>query len=56
MERLECLKEQIFASDNRACFIERERILARLESEMAEDYDRYARALAAVLNRTEYKG
>ena len=45
------LKEQILASDNRACFIERERILARLEGEMAEDWrhDRYARALATVL-------
>ncbi len=51
MGNLNRLKEQIFYSDNRACFIERERILGRLEVEL-RDYDapdHYARILAAVL-------
>lgn len=51
MGNLNRLKEQIFYSDNRACFIERERILERLEVEL-RDYDapdRYARILATVL-------
>ncbi len=51
MGNLARLKEQIFNSDNRACFIERERILGRLENE-TKDYDApdcYARALATVL-------
>ena len=51
MGNLNCLKEQIFCLDNRACFIERERILGRLEVEL-RDYDapdRYARILAVVL-------
>ena len=51
MGNLNRLKEQIFATDNSACFIERERILQRLETEMAEYIapDRYARILATVL-------
>lgn len=51
MGNLNRLKEQIFCSDNRACFIERERILGRLEFEL-KDYDapdRYARILDTVL-------
>ncbi len=51
-KKLEYLKNQIFESDNHACFIERERILSRLEIEM-EGYDkpdRYARALATLLS------
>lgn len=46
------LKELVFESDNRACFIERERILNRLSIELAEynEPDRYARALAALLS------
>ena len=48
---LEYLKKKIFESDNRACFIERERILTRLENEMAgyDEPDRYAKILAALL-------
>lgn len=51
MGDLAALKERVFASDNKACFIERERILARLEKEM-DGYDapdRYARILAQLL-------
>lgn len=49
--KLECLKEKIFESDNRACFIERERILSRLAAKMADynEPDRYALMLSAVL-------
>lgn len=39
MADLSQLKELVFASDNRACFIERDEILGRLETEMAE-YDK----------------
>ena len=49
MRNLSELKNLIFKSDNSACFIERERILSRLESEMA-DYkrdDKYAIRLSA---------
>ena len=45
------LKDLVFESDNRACFIERERILTRLEKEM-KDYsssDRYAVILSKLL-------
>lgn len=51
MSDLNKLKELIFESDNNACFIERERILNRLEKEMA-DYDapdKYAVILAKLL-------
>lgn len=52
MGNLQQLKDAVFASDNRACFIERERILARLEREM-EGYaapDRYAKIFSALLS------
>lgn len=48
---LDRLRTRIFASDNAACFIERECILARLAGEMAgyDQPDRYARIFAALL-------
>ena len=52
MSRLKELKDLIFESNNAACFIERERILSRLEKEMA-DYnkdDRYAVILSKLLS------
>ena len=36
MRRLQNLKELIFETDNNACFIERDEILGRLETEMAD--------------------
>jgi len=51
MADLHKVREWIFESDNRACFIERERILNRLSEEM-RDYqgeDKYALILARVL-------
>ncbi|MBE6694562.1 MAG: hypothetical protein E7589_07345 [Ruminococcaceae bacterium] len=51
MTKLEQLRKLIFESDNSAAFIERDRILTRLEAEMA-DYtsgDRYAVILAKLL-------
>ena len=36
MADLNCLRELVFESDNEACFIERERILNRLEKEFGE--------------------
>ena len=44
MSDLNCLKELVFESDNEACFIERERILNRLEKEFDEynEPDKYA--------------
>jgi len=44
MADLNCLRELIFKSDNDACFIERERILNRLEKEFGEynEPDKYA--------------
>jgi len=44
MTDLNCLKELVFKSDNEACFIERERILNRLEKEFGEynKPDKYA--------------
>jgi len=52
MGNLNRLKEQIFESDNRACFIERERILSRIEAKMADynEPDRYALMLSSVLS------
>lgn len=53
MSNLKKLKELVFESDNKACFIERERILSLLESEMA-DYngeDKYALILSNLLSR-----
>ena len=51
MGNLSELRQQIFESDDKACFIERERILNRLEQEMADYHapDRYAILLAKVL-------
>ena len=46
------LKELIFESDNHACFIEKERILSRLEKEMADysEPDKYAIILSKLLS------
>ncbi len=51
MGDLNRLKQLVFAADNKACFIERDRILHRLEGEFAgyTAPDRYARILAALL-------
>ncbi len=51
MGNLDALKELVFASDNNACFIERERILQRLQAVPADPDapDRYARILAQLL-------
>ena len=52
MANLEQLRELVFETDNTACFIERERILARLKVEM-EDYDapdKTPRILATLLS------
>ena len=48
---LQRLKKQVFAGDNRACFIERERVLSclRIEYEGYEAPDRFARIFAALL-------
>ena len=46
------LKELVFESDNHACFIEKERILSRLEKEM-RDYtkaDKYAIIFSTLLS------
>lgn len=50
--RLEDLKDLVFSSDNKACFIERERILRRLEIEMYDykNEDRYAIILSKLLS------
>ena len=53
MDKLSRIKELIFASDNKACFIERERILNALEIQM-KDYtgaDKYAIILSELLSR-----
>lgn len=51
-EKLLSLREKIFAGDNRACFIERERILSRLapEYEGYTEDDRYARIFSELLD------
>ena len=52
MNKLETLKNMIFKTDNKACFIERERILARLEKEF-DGYsgeDKYAKVLSILLS------
>ncbi len=51
-KKIDRLRERIFESDNCACFIERERILNRLDIEMADynEPDRYAKILSAVLS------
>lgn len=51
MSRLEELKKLVFASDNRACFIERDRVLNRLAEEWKDDLspDKSPRLLRAVL-------
>ena len=52
MLNLKILKDLVFESDNKACFIERERILVRLEKEMADytEEDRYALILSKELS------
>ncbi len=52
MGNLNALKDLIFESDNKACFIERERILTRLEKEMSgySAPDKYAVILAKLLS------
>ncbi len=52
MEKLRHLKEQIFNSDNRACFIERERILGRLQSQPSDcdSPDYYAKTFSTLLS------
>lgn len=51
MGDLNKLKELVFAGDNRACFIERDRTLARLRTEFEgyEAPDRYARIFAKMM-------
>ena len=51
MGDLQRLQELVFAGDNRACFIERDRALARLrvEYEGYEEPDRFPRIFAAML-------
>ena len=52
MADLNVLKELIFESDNEACFIERERILSRLEKEFKgyDKSDKYARIFSKLLS------
>ena len=52
MGNLDRLREMVFESDNRACFIERERILSRLAVKYAEysGEDKYARILSELLS------
>lgn len=53
MSNLSKLKDLIFETDNKACFIERERILGELEAEM-KDYkgeDKYARIFSILLSK-----
>ncbi|MBQ3054905.1 MAG: hypothetical protein IJC88_02250 [Oscillospiraceae bacterium] len=52
MGNLSELKKLVFESDNNACFIERERILNRLEKEMADynEPDKYAIILSKLLS------
>ncbi len=52
MNNLEKIKELIFETDNNACFIERERILARLEKDFAgyAGEDKYALILSKLLS------
>ena len=51
-KKLQQLRDLVFASDNAACFIERERILGRLAAEWADrdTPDKYARILATLLS------
>lgn len=50
--RYEALKNRVRESDDEACFIERERVLAQLEKEMGgyHSYDREAKIFAALLD------
>lgn len=52
MDNLTKLKNLIFETDNNACFIERERIINRLEKEMADydGHDKYALILSQILS------
>ncbi len=52
MPNLQILKDLIFESDNKACFIERERILPCLEKKYAEDNssEKYAKIFADLLD------
>ncbi len=51
MSDLAKLRELVFDADNNACFIERERILSRLEKEMSDynEADKYALVLSKLL-------
>lgn len=53
MVDLEALRRLVFASDNAACFLERDTLLSELEQELREvtGPDRYARILSALLDR-----
>ena len=52
MSRLDTLRDLVFETDNAACFIERERILARIEKEVAsyDAPDKNAKAFAQLLS------
>lgn len=52
MERFNILRELVLATDNKACFIERERILGKIEQEMKEydEPDRFAIILSRLLS------
>ncbi len=52
MSNLAKLKELVFESDNHACFIEKERILSRLEKEMRDytEADKYAIIFSTLLS------
>ena len=52
MPNLEKIKEMVFETDNEACFIERERILQRLECEFKnyDKTDKYALIFSRLLS------
>ncbi len=52
MKKLKKLKELVFETDNNACFIERDEILGRLETEMADydEPDKFAIVFSRLLN------
>ena len=51
MSDLAKIRDLVFEADNSACFIERERILSRLEKEMSDynEPDKYAIVLSKLL-------
>jgi len=53
MANLEKLKKAVFAMNDRACFIERDRILAQLRPQMEgyEKPDKYARIFAKLMEQ-----